>query len=46
VRYQRVINAKATSDDEADEAGQTIHHQMIHWIRRRPERSEAAKKFI
>jgi len=46
VRYQKVITARATSDDEADEGGQMINHQTVHWIRRRPERSDEAEKFI
>jgi hypothetical protein len=46
VRYQQVINIWATSDDEADQAGALINHQMICWIKRRPECSEAAEKFI
>jgi hypothetical protein len=46
VRYQQVINVRATSDDEADQAGALVNHQTIRWIKRRPERSEAAEKFI
>jgi len=46
VRYQKVINARATSDDEADEGGQVVNYKTLHWIRRRPERSDAAEKFI
>jgi hypothetical protein len=40
------VDVKATSDDEADVDGVKQGGCLVHWIKRRPERSEKAEVFI
>lgn len=45
-RYIDLVDVKATSDDEADAGGMKQGGRLVHWIKRRPERSEKAEVFV
>ena len=45
-RYLDLIDPKTTSDDEPDSENCTENGRLVYWIRKRPERSEAANLFI
>jgi hypothetical protein len=45
-RYIDLVDVKATSDDEVDADGTKQEGRLVHWIKRRPERSENTEAFI
>ena len=45
-RYRRLIDPKATSDDEADPKGSVKDGQKVFYIKRQQERSAGAEEFI
>lgn len=45
-RYRRLIDPKATSDDEADPKGSVKDGRKVFYIKRRQERSAGAEEFI